>query len=674
MNNLDQYLPHGFCIKWSPELLAINVISDSLIFLSYFAIPPVLFYFARKRGDTSFHGLLVLFAAFIFTCGTTHLMGVVTFWWPYYWLDAILKLITAAISVATVFYLWPRVSGIINMPSPDQLILLNKRLRDEIAEREQVEAELRDAKAVAEQATQAKSEFLANMSHEIRTPMNAIIGLSALALDKEVAVDVRDYLEKIATSSENLLAILNDILDFSKIEAGKFSIEQTRFNLEEVLNNLRDLFLPRAVEKHLYLNIKVGTDTPTSLIGDPLRLQQVLANLLANAIKFTEQGGVTLSTELLSKEGEQAKLRFSVADSGIGISQTNLAKLFQPFTQADSSITRRFGGTGLGLVISQRLLQLMGSEFHVESSVGLGSTFNFDLLVGIAVNQDDRQQNRRQRERKAGALSSQLRAAGKQLQGSRILVAEDNLINQLIAREILQFSGVEVVLANNGKEALECLERQSFEAVLMDIQMPEMDGMEATRQLRKQSRYQHLPVIAFTAGATAEEHEQYLQSGVNDFIAKPINPEELIAKMSFWIKKPNSVLSESAASISSGQIQYAFSDLPGFDFSNLLFIFDGNQAQIVKLLTNFYKQHADFLVEIEEKFAVNDLDAAEKLVHDLKGVAGNISAQNLYSAAEALDAGLKRRILEPSVYAVFKNTLQETLANLASFLKSLPSE
>lgn len=408
----------------------------------------------------------------------------------------------------------------------------------DITDRKKTERALQHAKDTAEALARSKSEFLANMSHEIRTPMNAIIGLSHLALNREVPEDIRDYLKKINSSSESLLGILNDILDFSKMEAGKLTVESTGFQLDHVLENLRSLFSAAAEQKHLHFHIDIAPDVPAGLVGDAMRIQQVLANLLGNAIKFTQRGKVELQVKLVELGKSQARIYFCVNDTGIGMRNETLDNLFQPFGQADTSITRRFGGTGLGLAISHGLLQLMGGEFQVNSEIGKGTCFSFELTLGVAAPKaSGAPSDRRHEERKAGALGNDLREQGQPLHGMHVLVVEDNLINQQVAKEFLKLSGMSVDVANNGVEALEHIRDNAYDAVLMDVHMPEMGGIEATEYIRKQPRFAGLPIIALTAGVTEEEKANCLSCGMNDFVAKPIQPKALIETLIRWVKK-----------------------------------------------------------------------------------------------------------------------------------------
>ncbi len=420
----------------------------------------------------------------------------------------------------------------INLDGKDYLYCSGR----DVTQRKQMEAALVGARETAEAANVAKSRFLATMSHEIRTPMNGIIGLSKLALNQETSEETREYLQQISRSSESLRGILNDILDFSKLESGKFQIDHVPFYLAQVREILINLYSPSAKEKGIEFRIEVDPDIPKCLMGDPLRLQQILSNLLSNAIKFTEQGEVLLEVKLRASEPSHVLICFCISDTGIGISSDSLHNLSKPFAQADGSISRRFGGTGLGLAISSKLLKLMDSELNVESVIDQGSKFFFELTLGTPPAAESPEHSNRFREvRAAGALGEELAHQGSKLIGARVLLAEDNVVNQLVAKEFLRLSGVIVDIANHGGEAVALANSNHYDAILMDVHMPVMDGFETTRAIRKQPRFATLPIIALSAGVTAEEHTNCLSAGMNDFIAKPIHPEELIKTLLRWI-------------------------------------------------------------------------------------------------------------------------------------------
>ncbi|WP_158608486.1 ATP-binding protein [Stagnimonas aquatica] len=401
-------------------------------------------------------------------------------------------------------------------------VLLNGYWID-VTDQKRLELALQQARREADAANEAKSRFLANMSHEIRTPMNAIIGLTHLAHGQTAEPGVREQLGKVEDAAQSLLGLLNDILDFSKIEAGRMSLEHIPFDLWNVLDRVEGLMAERASSKGLRLSLQRPETLPHDLVGDPLRLGQVLLNLISNAIKFTETGEVRVEVELLGQDASGAQLRFAVHDTGIGIQPAQMARLFKAFTQADSSTTRRFGGTGLGLTISKELVNLMGGDLSARSEPGKGSCFSFVLKLSPAA---------------PDWRSPPLEPADSQtlLKGARLLVVDDNAINLEVASEMLRQAGAVVGTAGNGREALAQLALGQFDAVLMDLQMPVMDGYTATRRIREQPQFHDLPVLAMTANAMSGDRESCLAAGMNDHIAKPIDPEVLLRTVARWLR------------------------------------------------------------------------------------------------------------------------------------------
>ncbi|MCF8008036.1 MAG: PAS domain S-box protein [Methylovulum sp.] len=407
---------------------------------------------------------------------------------------------------------------------------------EDISQRKHAEQQLLQAKILAEEQTLAKADFLATMSHEIRTPMNAVIGLCALALNKTMLPEVRDYVQNIQRASDNLLLILNDILDFSKLEAGQYCIEEEPFNLDELLTHLRNLLVITTDNKGLFLHVEKSPSVPAELMGDAMRLQQILTNLLTNAIKFTATGGVTLSINSASLTASHAVLVFSVQDTGIGMSPTQQEKLFKAYSQVEVSTSRRYGGTGLGLAISDKLLNLMGGHFTVSSQPDVGSCFSFELRLAIntaasvSTTTSEAASNAT-----SGGLQLSLQKSSVGLTGKHILVADDFDLNQQVLQEYLEMSGMTVDLANNGKEVLQWLSQNTYDAILMDVQMPEMSGLEATEHIRKEPRYANLPIIALTGGVTADEHARCVAAGMNSFVTKPIKVKELLAILTEYL-------------------------------------------------------------------------------------------------------------------------------------------
>ena len=494
-----------------------------------------------------------------------------------------------------------------------------------ISERKRTEVELKAAMEEAEEASQAKSQFLANMSHEIRTPMNAIIGLTHLIGQSELKDSQRNYISKIEGASTALLRIINDILDFSKIEAGKLEIEAIKFNINQVLENISNLYTMSATDKGIDLKFAAGEAVPEVLIGDPLRLEQVLSNLTTNAIKFTDQGEVNVSVRVLEETDNQVELHFSVTDTGIGLTKDQIGRLFTAFTQADGSMTRKYGGTGLGLTISKQLVDLMKGEIWVESVYGQGASFQFRIQFDKALDIVKLNASKETTGNRVNTITDKKSQSNYQqsLVNKRILLVEDNDINQLVARDILEQVGVCVSIASNGEEALNHVRANKFDAVLMDVQMPIMDGYKATEILRKTYSSSELPIIAMTANVLRGDRERSIESGMNDYISKPIDPTLLFETLEKWL------LGKSMKPIEQFIEGTPEEMLPVLDFENTP-IRLGNKLEFYYDLLTRYSNNYHHLVEDLTDLRLNQQkDEAKRLIHTLKSVAGNIGAMKL---------------------------------------------
>ncbi len=553
----------------------------------------------------------------------------------------------------------------------------------DVTQQKHAERALLEAKLVAEEANEAKSAFLANMSHEIRTPLNAIVGLTGLALQTRLTEQQEDYLTKVDMSSHALLGLINDILDFSKIEAGKLEIETVPFNLDDIIQNLSAMTSARAGAKPLEIRFHIDPDVPKNLKGDPLRLGQILINLTANAIKFTESGSVVVKVlrepSPITGIAEKQMLRFEVTDTGIGMSQDQIDRLFQPFTQADISTTRQFGGTGLGLAISRSLVTMMGGKIGVESVEGKGSTFWFTVEVTALAAAPRAETRSTHHPLPMDSISRTLA----QIVGMRVLVVEDNEINQQVAQEILGHAGVVAEIASNGKVAVEMVSATSYDAVFMDLQMPVMDGYEATRIIRADARHKDLPIIAMTAHAMSSERDKCLATGMNDHLTKPIDPNRLYTVLASWntrsapAPKPTTP-PEAEADIPAVEPTPPPAPPPptdalpdviqGINLSEARTMVRGNDAILRRLLGAFHEKYMDMADEIAALLADGDLETAARTAHTLKGVSGNIRAERVYQAAKALDDQLRSGPGTPEVdtcLAELSSALDEVRDSLA---------
>ncbi len=496
--------------------------------------------------------------------------------------------------------------------------------------------QLTEALSASRVAEKAKDEFLANMSHEIRTPLNAILGLSGLALRPENEPRRRDFLEKIANAGESLLGTVNDLLDLSKIAAGHLELEQQPLQLVAQVTEIVSLMGHKATEKGLVIETRMDPNLPEQISGDALRIRQILLNLLGNAIKFTQQGRITIEIDQLSQDPAGVTLQIRVSDTGVGMTPEEVGRIFQAFAQADNSITRKYGGTGLGLAICKRLCQLMQGDISVSSTPGKGSTFAAVIRLGRVSPADMARAARSE-------SIPQPQALPKEYRQTRILIVEDHPVNQTIASELLALVNIQCEIANDGAEGVDLLLSHSpdyYDCVLMDIQMPIMDGLTAVAAIRNNPDYARLPIIAVTAHVMAHERERSIQAGMSDLLGKPFKPDEMYRVVARWVSRDKQVFDATPAALPPHDAAAPL-DLPGVDWVDALARFGGSREKYLYWLNNFLASWPAFEADVKHSLESGDFTAAHHQLHGFKGKCGALGVSDIFVLSAHLDDAIR---------------------------------
>ena len=545
-----------------------------------------------------------------------------------------------------------------------------------ITDRKRYEREILDAQQKAEAASKAKSEFLANMSHEIRTPMNGVLGMAQLLAETDLTEKQNHYISVLNQSGRLLMTVLNDILDYSKIEAGKLVLEERAFSTEQAVNDVYELLKNNAYEKGILLSVNFDPICPEFLVGDAIRFRQILLNLMNNAIKFTEQGRVGVSVICEKKNDRYVTLKVRVEDTGIGISEQAQKNLFASFNQVDSSGTRKFRGTGLGLAISKRLVELMGGDIGVESVEGKGSVFWFNILLDIAdvsidvTDVPEIQKQDQELENEVNEIPDVYEVASadnsnNHLSGKQVLLVEDNIANQLVATGMMSELGLDVVVANNGIQALEQMASKNFDMVFMDCQMPEMDGYEATRIIRDQDAYKSIPIIALTANVMASDREKCIQSGMDDFMGKPFKLSQMVAMLHKWLLDEEEAERELASlDLASLNINRATGGDTNIDFAHLDSMRNMMGSYFDRLIPAFIEDADIYMKGFDTADIKKDVTEIERYAHSLKSSSGNLGVYGLSVLSEQLENMAAESKLESNQYRTLVNRIQASYSQV----------
>jgi len=531
----NNFMPHGVCLQWNTPLLLTWIIANTGIAIAYFAIPAALVYFVKKRkDDLPYPWMFRLFALFIVSCGITHVMKIWTIYHAHYWAEALLDLVTAIVSLATAILLWPLIPKMLALKSPARLEDANDLLAKTNSELNTTNKNLILARDQAVEASSLKSSFVANISHELRTPVTGVMGMNELLLRTDLTPHQKDLATSIQEAAKSLHLIVNDILDLSKIEAGKMTLQRVFLNPAEMVRDSINIVLPAAQKKGIVLNCQIDPhleEHANNLSGDPVRVNQVLLNLMGNAVKFTDHGQISVDVSILSRDQDKTVVKFSVTDTGIGLDQHEQKMLFIPFTQADESTTRKYGGTGLGLTISKLLVELMDGEIGVLSEKNKGSTFWFSVpfthTPEIIL------------KRYTTSMTINLGTASQ----GKVLVVEDNPVLRSLALKQLETLGIGAHAVSNGQAAVDEFARAHYSLILMDCHLPIMDGYEATQHIRESEKNtdKHITIIAMTAGAMIGDYEKCRQAGMDDYLAKPYTLKQLKEKLGDWLLTEKSI-------------------------------------------------------------------------------------------------------------------------------------